>query len=203
MIFAFILIAILLILALILFTNIKIKIKYYETFNIDFYFGWFKIPQSLFEKKEKEKKPENEVKNDDKTKNDKPKNKFIDKIKQKGIHQSFLEVIEFLSPVLKEVESFLKRIKIDPLKIDIKMVGDDAAKLAIDYGKFCAVYYPIIELIDSKTKCKNINSNVYVDYVDKSPSIYIKTELKFRLVFGIISGLKIVNLFLKLKEKFK
>ena len=42
------------------------------------------------------------------------------------------------------------------------MVGDDAAKLAVDYGKFCAVYYPALELLSYNTKCKNIDSNIFV-----------------------------------------
>ena len=200
MIFAFILIFLLGLILLLFLTNVKIKIKYNNDLKIDFYYGWFKIPQSLLNRTQKEEQPKSQTDNSKQEK--KKENKLFNTIKKKGVYESFVEILEFLSPVLKEVQAFLKNVKIDPLKIDIKMVGDDAAKLAIDYGKFCAVYYPIVELVESTTKCKNINSNVYVNYVDKTPSVFIKTEITFRLIFGIVSGIKIINLFTKFKEKF-
>lgn len=200
MIFAFILIFLLGLILLLFLTNVKIKIKYNNDLKIDFYYGWFKIPQSLLNRTQKEEQPKSQTDNSKQEK--KKENKLFNTIKKKGVYESFVEILEFLSPVLKEVHAFLKNVKIDPLKIDIKMVGDDAAKLAIDYGKFCAVYYPVVELVESTTKCKNINSNVYVNYVDKTPSVFIKTEITFRLIFGVVSGIKIINLFTKFKEKF-
>ncbi len=198
MVFAFILLSFVFIILLILFTSIKIKIEYNNDLKVEFYFGIFKIPESLFEKTKKKDKSENNKKSKSKNKN----NKLIEKIKHKGVYNSFLEVVEFLSPTFKELEKFLKKIKVNPLQIDIKMAGEDAADLAIDYGKFCAVYYPVLKLVETKTTCENIKSNVYVDYVSKSNEIYIKTELKIRLIHGVISGLKIILLFLNFKEKF-
>ena len=200
MIFAFILIFLLGLILLLFLTNVKIKIKYNNDLKTDFYYGWFKIPQSLLNRTQKEEQPKSQTDNSKQEK--KKENKLFNTIKKKGVYESFVEILEFLSPVLKEVHAFLKNVKIDPLKIDIKMVGDDAAKLAIDYGKFCAVYYPVVELVESTTKCKNINSNVYVNYVDKTPSVFIKTEITFRLIYGVVSGIKIINLFTKFKEKF-
>ena len=156
MIFAFILIFLLGLILLLFLTNVKIKIKYNNDLKIDFYYGWFKIPQSLLNRTQKEEQPKSQTDNSKQEK--KKENKLFNTIKKKGVYESFVEILEFLSPVLKEVHAFLKNVKIDPLKIDIKMVGDDAAKLAIDYGKFCAVYYPVVELVESTTKCKNINS---------------------------------------------
>ncbi len=201
MIFAFILIFLLGLIVLLFLTNVKIKIKYNNDLKIDFYYGWFKIPENLLSRTQKAKQTKSQSENKPKD-NEKKENKLFKTIKKKGVYESFVEILEFLSPVLKEVHAFLKNVKIDPLKIDIKMVGDDAAKLAIDYGKFCAVYYPVVELVESTTKCKNINSNVYVNYVDKTPSVFIKTEITFRLIFGVVSGIKIINLFTKFKEKF-
>lgn len=199
MAFALVLLAIVLIILLFLFTSIRIKIKYDNSLLVEFYFGIIKIPDNLLSRSEKKGKSKNKEKGKSKNKN----KKIIDIIKRKGFYNSLSELIEFLSPTFKELENFLKKLRIDPLQIDIKMVGDDAAKLAIDYGKFCAIYYPVIKAIETKTSCQNIQSNVYVDYVSDKSEIYFKTELKIRLIHGIISGLKIILLFLKFKENFK
>ena len=199
MIFAFILLSFVFIILLILFTSVKIKIEYNDSLSIDFYFGFLKIPETLFKKTKKKDKSSNKEKPKSKNKS----NKLIDKIKHKGVYDSFIEVVEFLSPTFKELKSFLKKLRIDPLHIDIKMAGKDAADLAIDYGKFCAIYYPILNLIESSTICKNIQSNVFVDYIAKKSEVYFKTELKVRLIYGVISGFKIILLFLKFKENFK
>ena len=186
MIFVYILLVILALVLLILFTNIRIKITYQDGFDLSFYFGIVKIPKSLFNK---EKKPKNS-------------NKLMDKIKKKGFYLSYLEVIDFLKPVFTVLNSFSSKVKINPLIVKIKMTGDDAAKLAIDYGKFCAVYYPAVELVSEKTNCKNIDSNVFVDYTSNKPEIFVKTQIKIRVVHCLTHSFKILREFLKFKSKF-
>ena len=56
MVFAFILLSFVFIILLILFTSIKIKIEYNNDLKVEFYFGIFKIPESLFEKTKKKNK---------------------------------------------------------------------------------------------------------------------------------------------------
>ena len=207
MIFVYILLVILVLVLLILFTNIRIKITYQDGFDLSFYFGIFKIPKSLFNKKKKTKKPKKAEKKTADKKNSKDKkptksNKLIDKIKKKGFYLSYLEVIDFLKPVFTVLNSFSSKVKINPLIVKIKMTGDDAAKLAIDYGKFCAVYYPAVELVSEKTNCKNIDSNVFVDYTSNKPEIFVKTQIKIRVVHCLTHSFKILKEFLKFKSKF-
>lgn len=208
MIFVYILLVILALLLLLLFSNIRIKITYADGFDLSFYLGIFKIPQSLFNKEKKqnkkpkktEKKPKSEKNKEDKKQ--KKSNKLMDKIKKKGFYLSFLEVVDFLKPIFTVLDSFSSKVKINPLIVKIKMTGEDAAKLAIDYGKFCAVYYPAVELISEKTNCKNINSNVFVDYTSNKPEIFVKTQIKIRVVHGLTHSFKILREFLKFKSKF-
>ncbi|MEE1003491.1 MAG: hypothetical protein U0L17_07110 [Acutalibacteraceae bacterium] len=209
MIFLYILLGIIALIALILFTGIRIKIEFNENLKIRFYFGFFKIPESFFNKKNKKSdnksknKSKKDLKSDKKqSKNAKKSNKLMQNINKKGYYNSLLEVLDFLKPVLSATEDFASKIKINPLIIKVKMTGSDAAKLAIDYGKFCAVYYPLLNLLQSKTNCKNINSNVFVDYVCEENEIYIKTELKIRPIHLVKNGFKIIMEFIKLKDKF-
>lgn len=209
MIFLYILLGFIALLTLILITQIRIKIKFDESFKISFYFGFVKIPEKLFNKKDKTKKKkpkktnnkaENKAKSTDK-KAKKP-SKLMQNIKKKGYYNSLLEVLDFLKPVLSALENFSSKIKINPLIVKVKMTGSDAAELAIDYGKFCAVYYPLLQLVESKTNCKNINSNIFVDYVCEENEIFIKTELKIRLIHLVTNGFKIIMEFIKFKDKF-
>lgn len=209
MIVVYILLAIILIVTLILFTNIRIKIAYQSDndFDLKFYFGIFKIPASLFDKKKKDKKPkkaEKQTKENKKSEVKKPKksNTLMSKIKKKGFYLSFLEVVDFLKPVFAVLNDFSSRVKINPLIIKIKMTGSDAADLAIDYGRLCAVYYPIIELINEKTNCKNIDSNVFVDYISDKSEIFVKTQIKIRVVHCLTHAFKILKEFLDFKAKF-
>lgn len=209
MIFLYILLGIIALIALILFTGIRIKIEFNENLKIRFYFGFFKIPESFFNKKNKKSdnksknKSKKDLKSDKKqSKNAKKSNKLMQNINKKGYYNSLLEVLDFLKPVLSATEDFASKIKINPLIIKVKMTGSDAAKLAIDYGKFCAVYYPLLNLLQSKTNCKNINSNVFVDYICEENEIYFKTELKIRLIHLVTNGFKIIMEFIKLKDKF-
>lgn len=209
MIFLYILLGIIALFALILFTAIRIKIEFDETLKIRFYFGFIKIPERIFNKKDKKrgkisKKKDKKSSITDKTnsKKDKKSSKLMQNIKKKGYYNSLLEVLDFLKPVLSALENFSSKIRINPLIIKIKMTGSDAAKLAVDYGKFCAVYYPLLNLLQSKTNCKNINSNVFVDYIGEENEIYIKTELKIRLIHLVTNGFKIIMEFIKFKDKF-
>lgn len=209
MIFLYILLGIIALIALILFTGIRIKIEFNENLKIRFYFGFFKIPESFFNKKNKKSdnksknKSKKDLKSDKKqSKNAKKSNKLMQNINKKGYYNSLLEVLDFLKPVLSTTEDFASKIKINPLIIKVKMTGSDAAKLAIDYGKFCAVYYPLLNLLQSKTNCKNINSNVFVDYICEENEIYFKTELKIRLIHLVTNGFKIIMEFIKFKGKF-
>lgn len=209
MIFLYILLGFIALLTLILITQIRIKIEFDEDLKLRFYFGFIRIPERVFNKKDKTKR---KIKNKSgkkapekgkaqKKKDGKP-SKLMQNIKKKGYYNSLLEVLDFLKPVLSALENFSSKIIINPLIIKIKMTDSDAAKLAIDYGKFCAVYYPILNLLQSKTNCKNINSNVFVDYICKENEIYIKTELKIRLIYLVTNGFKIIMEFIKFKDKF-
>lgn len=200
MIFLYILLSIIALTSLILFTHIRVKIEFSDDFYLKIYFGLIKIPENLLKKTNKKKSNKNSQTDEKKSKQ--KSNKLLQKIKKKGYYESLVEVLDFLKPLLSILEKFVNKIKVNPLIIKIKMTGFDAADLAIDYGKFCVVYYPLIELVDSKTKCKNISSDVFVDYVSKENEIYLKTELKIRLIHVLSDGFKIIMEFIKFKEKF-
>lgn len=205
MTFLYIVLGIVAFIALILFTNIRFKIEYDGKLDIKFYFGIFKIPEGLIKtasKKEKKQKKtdKSEKKNTEKTKKE---SKFLKKIKNKGICDSFNILMDFLKPSFKVLLSFASKITVNPLIIKIKIVGDDAAKTAIDYGKFCALYYPALNMFTSKVNCKKLDSNVFVSYTDKNSEVYLKTQIKIRLIHCLTHAISIIVEFFRLKNKFE
>lgn len=208
MIFIYILLGIVLLITLILLTSVRIKIEFSDELKLKFYFGIIKIPEKLLntDKRKKSKKSKSKKQKKDKNKanikTDKKKNKYFEIIKKKGYHDSLVEVLEFLGPVFSTLESFASKIRINPFIIKIKMVNDDAAELAIDYGKFCSVYYPLVNILCEKTNCKNVVSDIFVDYVSKKSEIYIKTTVKVRLIHAFTHLTKLIKEFLRFKSKF-
>lgn len=197
MIFLYILIAIILLFILILFTNIKIKIEYRDKLNFDLYFGIFKIPLKLFSK---EKKSKEKVKNPKKSEK-KKKNSLKEKIKKNGYVQTLSDTAELAKSCLSTLGKFISKITINPFELKLVMVGKDAAKLAIEYGQLCAIYYPLISTLNRTANCKKINSNICVDYTKAETEIYFKTQIKFRLISVLTSAVKIIKEFLDFKSK--
>ena len=206
MIFLYIFLGIAVFLALVLFTDIRIKIEFKEKLNIRFYFGIIKIPESVLKsasKKDKKKSSKAASNSENNRKKKKKSNKTIEKIQDKGYYESFIALMDFLKPVITILSEFASKIVIKPLIVKIKMVGNDAAKLAVDYGKFCSVYYPAVNFLSSKTNCKKIDSDVYVDYTDKKSEFYIYTEIKIKLIYCLKSAISVLIEFLRLKNKFE
>lgn len=206
MIFLYIILGIIALFTLILLSSIRVKILFNGELQFKIYFGIIRIPESLFNKNKKnvdkqKKQKENKAKKTDKKEKNKD-NKVLKSIKNNGYYNSFVVFMNFLKPVLKTLKSFASKININPLIIKVKMVGDDAAKLAVDYGKFCAVYYPALELLSYNTKCKNIDSNVFVNYSDENAEYYIKTQIKIRLIHCVTHAVCVLKEFFKLKSKF-
>ncbi len=198
MIFLYILIAIILLLTLVLITSIRIKIEYCDELLLVVYFGIFKIPLQLFSKEKKSKKQTKKTKISDKKK----KVSFKEKIKENGYVQTLSDIAELAKSSLATLGKFISKIKINPFELKLVMVGKDAAKLAIEYGQLCAVYYPLIGTLDRTARCKNINSNICVDYTKAETEFYFKTQIKFRLISVLNCALKIIKEFIDFKSKF-
>lgn len=197
MIFLYILIAIILLLILILITNIKIKIEYCDQLLLQINFGIFKIPLELFSREKKSKKESGKTKNNEKKK----KVSFKEKIKKNGYVQTLSDVAELTKSSFSTLGQFVSKVTINPFELKLMLVGKDAAKLAIEYGQFCAIYYPLIGTLDRTAKCKNINSNIFVDYAKEETEFYFKTQIKFRLISVLTSAVKIIKEFLDFKSK--
>lgn len=98
---------------------------------------------------------------------------------------SILELIKF---VLAELPVFASYIKTDIRRLHITVGGKDADKIARSYGTISALCANLVELLNSKTKMKQLRPGavgVAADFV--APKTTYKLKLSFRLrLFSIV-----------------
>ena len=73
-------------------------------------------------------------------------------LKEEGV-RAVIEYYLQIGRLLKSAaERLMRAITVDRLYLDVLVASGDAAQTAIDYGKICAVVYPIQALIESKMR---------------------------------------------------
>mgnify|MGYP000847676905 FL=1 len=76
--------------------------------------------------------------------------------------------IEMGKLITSTAKRLLKTITVDRLNLNIVVATDDAARTAIDYGKICAVVYPIQALIESTMRVRRREINISTDFLLES-----------------------------------
>lgn len=87
----------------------------------------------------------------------------ISKIEKDGLKKNVAEsgfwstvsyTARILLSLLQEIVNVLKYCKLKKLNIKAVCAGEDAAETAVDYGKCCAIIYPIAGFLSSNMKVK-------------------------------------------------
>ncbi len=101
-------------------------------------------------------------------------------------------VLDFVS---SEFPKAVSKLKINIKKLIITVGGDDASKIALNYGKLSAAVSLIIELLDNKTQIAPIKDGtvaVYADFLSEKNSADFDFSVKISvgslvaIAFGII-----------------
>ena len=160
--------------------NQKEKFK----FNLSFLFFSFDNFKNKSDKKETNSNS-NESKKDEKD--------FIKSIK---FYSSFI------SDILEDLSSLLSHIRIKSLSLLIICAEGDAALTAISYGGVCSIVYPLLGIIENKTKTDEgaFDLNIKCDYNDKKSKYAFNSTLKSTPLILIIIGIKV---FLKYQKHSK
>lgn len=109
-----------------------------------------------------------------------------------------------LSFAAEQFPKAVSKLKIGVKKLIVKVGGNDAAKIALDYGKLEAAVSLLMELLDNKTRLSKIKEGtvlVYADFLAEKTTVELDISVK-------ISGFSIVGLALSsivwlIKSKFK
>lgn len=155
------------------------------------------LPQKEKKEKPKQKKPEKKKKPEEKKpeKEGKEKEKkpnYLTKLKEKkgvsGLISLFTSLAQIAAGALKSIFSHIVIRKLD---VGISLSGEDAASVAVNYGRVCSALYPAVNVIAAATVCKDYN--VVVEPVfdpDKPTQVYADINAYLRIIFVLAAAIK-------------
>ncbi len=218
MVFLYILLGILLLIFLISLIRVQVFFFYSEDITLTLKLLFFKIkllPQDE-EKKKKEKKPKKEKKEKKKKEEEKPekdkkeekkKPSLLAKLKDKhgvtGLIDLFRSAASIATGMLKGI---ISHVVFEKLDVGIMLSGEDAASVALTYGKVCSALYPAINILAAATVCRDYNISIEPVFDPEKPTeVYADVHVYLRIIFVLGAALKagFRFLFLFLKAKFK
>ncbi len=149
---------------------------------------------------DKEKKPSKKKQT---SKSNKPlDNSFAEFIMDGGLLSAVSDIMRITKNMLIELKNLFGHIKVHRFKINLTCSGEDAAEAAINYGRCCAVIYPVTGfLCNILGISKKVNKvAVFCDYNADSLAFDCHIDISIRIVRMVIAGFKIG--FKELKHRF-
>lgn len=140
-------------------------------------------------------KPEEEKdKQKEKSTKEKPKEKnpgiFL-KLKAKhGFKGAIKEIFDFAGNVINSVKPQLLKIKFRKFKLDLIVVGSDAAMTALDYGTVCGIVYPVLSFIDQNLNIKLKQINVSAGFKQNESEFSVSCDVKANAILLLIIAYK-------------
>ena len=181
---------IILLIALLLILPITARIDFKDDFFVKIkYLG---ITVYKITPDEEEQKPNEKAK---KTENPKEKQKglFTKLTEKHGFKGAVKEMVSFGLDVLKKTKKQLLKIKLRNIKIDLIVVGSDAAQTAIDYGAICGVVYPVLSVIEQNLNVKYKKINIRAGFKHTDSQFAFSLDVKANPVLLLIIAFKAVK----------
>ncbi len=203
MVVLYILAAILVVLLLLLLGNISVKVMLDDDFSVVVRYLFFKIkiPQENFKKQHI-----NEKQSDNKTTEKKPKKNLIKTmIDEKGFVSAVGEIVSLVKSILIEFDKLLNHVRVKDFRLLINVANEDPAVTAIEYGSVCAAVFPVVRIIENKTKLDRKSTKIIVnsDFITGTSDIEFNVKIKLRLIFCVFAAVKVFVQLIKLKIKEK
>lgn len=180
---------IILLILLILLLPITAQIKFNDDFSVKIKFlgiTLYKLrPDAEKEKTESKEKTE-------KSKQTKPEEKgLFTKLKDKhGFKGAIKEIFILLLNILKATKKHLLKIKFRKVKMDLIVVGSDAAMTAIDYGAVCSLAYPLLSFIDQNLNVNFKQINIEAGFKHTDSQFSFSADVKANAVLLLIIAFK-------------
>lgn len=191
---------IILLIILLLFLPITAQVKFKDDLIVKFKFLGITLYKYKSEKKDKTK--EKQSPKTEKITKPKSEEGIFSKLKAKhGFKGAIKEVFSFAGMVLKEVKPELLKIKIRKFKLNLIVVGDDAAATAIEYGAICGIVYPVISFIDQNLDIKLKQINVEAGFNHTKSEFNTSFTVKANLVLLLKIAYKAFNVYKNFSER--
>lgn len=134
----------------------------------------------------------------------KKKNAEAAKDKTETPEEKLFTLSSLLEFAAEQFPKAVSKLKINVKKLIVKVGGNDAAKIALDYGKLEAAVSLLMELLDNKTRLSKIKEGsviVYADFLAEKTTVELDISVKIR-GFSIV-GLALSSLVWLIKSKSK
>lgn len=197
----YIILGILLLLFLLTLIRVQVFMQYTDDVALSVKVLFVKIRILPSAKKKKKEKPKKEKPKEKKSKEEKPKKEkkekkkkpsYLSKLKEKkglsGLLSLFTSLAKIAAGMLKGIFS---HIVIKKLDVGISLSGEDAATVAVNYGRVCSALYPAVNVITAATICENYH--VVVEPVfepDKPTEVYADIHAYLRIIFVLAEAIK-------------
>ena len=178
---------ILLLIALLLLLPITAQIKFENDFFLKIKFLGLTVYEFQNEKEEKAEKEKPKEKSEEAKPKEKEQGVF-EKLKAKhGFKGAIREIFDFAGKVITEVKPQLLKIKFRKFKLDLIVVGSDAAMTALEYGAVCSIVYPVLSFIDQNlnVKLKQINVSAGFKHIESQFSVSFNAKANATLLLII------------------
>ena len=83
------------------------------------------------------------------------------------------------------VGSLLKGLVIETLVFNMRVSSGDAAQTAVDYGRECAVLYPLFGSVISRLRVRKYDINIYPDFLAGKNDIFLKCDMSIRPISAL------------------
>ncbi len=184
MIALYILIGIILLLGLVLFLPISVSLKFNKELTCKVSVAGFKVYP-------KPSKPKKELKALEKTAEQKG---FFEILKKKrGFTGAIKEIFLFLKDCIEPLKYFLRFVSFKKVKLSIGVVGDDAAKTAVEYGLVCSAVYPVLSFVENLANVSYKKVDINADFEGKEGKLEFSLKIKSFAIFILIFAVRIFN----------
>ncbi len=102
---------------------------------------------------------------DRKTTPPKKTNTWLSKItEQQEPVDIFLEVCDLLARVVLPLKRLLRHITVTRFRVSVIVAGEDATETALQYGRVCAVFYPLRGIFAGLMRFRENHAEIYPDF---------------------------------------
>lgn len=186
----------LLIITAILFLPIDAVIKFKEELFLKVKFSGLRVYRLKQDEEEvtTHQKTEQSKKADSEPKNENLAVSYFKKLKDKyGFSGAVRQLLGFARDLLPHIRKLLKHIKFKRVIFDIVIAEDDAAKTAIEYGRICAVAYPLLSALEAIANIKYKAINITSDFGSKNSEFSFEGIIRTRIIFLLIALIKVYS----------
>jgi hypothetical protein len=126
------------------------------------FFNFTLYPRPPQSEKKKRKK---EIRRRRKAKDEQELSRTEELLRNEGVSAVISYYAEMAELIKSAVKRLLKTITVDKFNLTITVASEDACQTAVDYGRACAVVYPVQALLESLLRIRRRNITITPDFL--------------------------------------